>query len=465
MVWDFAEANPFSDQCGNWRDACIEWIAKALASSPAALEAKVLHADATIGGAERGWVVSTDPPYYDNIGYADLADYFYVWLRRSLREVYPTLFETLLTPKAPELVATPYRFAGGRAEAQRHFEDGLHRAFRRLRAEADPAYPLTVYYAFKQADAEDDGASLGEGESGTTSTGWETMLSGLLQAGFSVVGTWPMHTERGARSLAIGTNALASSIVVVCRVRPDDAGVVSRREFLRQLHAELPPALRALQAGHVAPVDFAQAAIGPGMAVFSRYARVLESDGTAMPVRTALALINQGLEAVLAEQEGVYDPPTRWAVKWLTQYGWSAGAYGEAEVLSKAQAVALAHWQGRVLEARAGTVRLLTVAELGPDWRPPADVTAWEAAHHLAAALTRGGEAAAAALLAQLSGVADVARDLAYELYHRCERRGWAADALPYNMLVSAWPALQGLAAATIGRPTQQTTLRPEEER
>ncbi len=458
MVWDFAEANPFSASTGNWSGA-VDWVVKAVTAALTTGLGQVRQADATTPGHAQGVVVSTDPPYYDNIGYADLADFFYVWLRRSLRDLYPNLFGTLLTPKATELVATPYRFPGGRTEAKAHFEGGLHQAFVRLRAESDPAYPLTVYYAFKQADSEDNGEGQEPGAAEFASTGWETMLTGLLQAGFAVVGTWPMRTEMGNRPVANGTNSLASSIVVVCRVRPDEAGAVSRREFLRMLHAELPPALRALQAGQVAPVDFAQAAIGPGMAVFSRYARVLETDGSAMPVRAALTLINQVLDAVLAEQEGEYDPATRWAIKWATQYGWRAGSYGEAEVLSKAQALSLAHWQGRMLEAKAGKVRLLGLAELEPGWRPPADVTAWEAAHHLAAVLMNGGEEQAADLLARLPAVADAARDVAYQLYHLCERRGWAADALPYNMLVSAWPALQQLQAARVGRPMAQGTL------
>lgn len=444
MVWDFAEANPFSDSTGNWVGA-VSWVADAVQQAPVQQEQGVIRqADACEPGPYRNVSVSTDPPYYDNSGYADLSDFFYVWLRRSLRPVFPDLFATVLTPKANELVATPYRVNGDKGKAKAHFEQGLRQAFGHLRAQADPTYPVTVYYAFKQTETDESGE---DGEEGlAVSTGWETMLEGLLYSGFTVVGTWPMRTELGNRPIANGSNALASSIVLVCRIRPDDAPTISRREFLRLLHQELPSRVRALQASNIAPVDLAQSAIGPGMEVFSRYRAVLEADGHPMRVRTALALINEVLDVVLAEQESEYDPATRWALKWFQQFAFNEGSFGEAEVLSKAQDVALARWDGRLLQARGGKVRLLTVGELDPEWNPPRDVTVWEAVHHLARTLQDRGEQAAAALLARLPMVSGPARDLAYRLYSLCDQRGWPSDAVTYNSLVTSWPELQRLA-------------------
>lgn len=460
MIWDFAEANPFSGSTGNWAGA-VRWIAEAVEMAPVFGEGRVIQADATQYGVQQGLLVSTDPPYYDNISYADLADFFYVWLRRSLGGIYQDLFRTMLVPKVTELVATPYRFDRDKGRAKEHFEDGLHRAFVRLRAESDSSYPLTVYYAFKQADADDSDITQGRG-AGTASTGWETMLEGLLRAGFTVVGTWPMRTERGNRPVANGTNALASSIVLVCRVRPDDAPTVSRREFLRILHDQLPPALRALQVGNIAPVDLAQASIGPGMAIFSRYRAVLEANGQPMRVRTALTLINEALDAVLTEQEGEYDPATRWALKWFQQFAYREAGYGDAEVLSKAQDVAVSRMEGRILTARAGKVRLLTNSELDGKWDPPRDVTIWEATHHLARILQDQGESGGAALLRRLSAVAGPARDLAYRLYNLCERQGWATDGLVYNGLVASWPEMQRL-ATSLEPGVQQSSLWDEE--
>ena len=280
----------------------------------------------------RNWksppVISTDPPYYDNIGYADLSDFFYVWLRRSLSTVYPSLFSTLVTPKATELIASPYRHGGSKVRAQCFFEDGLGRAFSRMRETHHHEFPLTVYYAFKQAETEDDIDSdddLHENGLATASTGWETMLAGLIRSGFGITGTWPMRTELGNRMIGRGTNALASSIVLVCRPRPDNASLATRKEFITALRRELPEALRNLQRGNIAPVDLAQAAIGPGMAVFTRYAKVIESDGSPMTVRTALGIINQVLDEVLAEQEGEFDADTRWALAWFEQFGMGEG--------------------------------------------------------------------------------------------------------------------------------------------
>jgi putative DNA methylase len=447
MVWDFAEANPFSSSCGNWSDAGIEWVAEvaAKAITYGTGTAKQLDATAAVNGVSHP-MISTDPPYYDNIGYADLSDFFYIWLRRSLGSIYPNLFSTLLVPKAQELVATPYRFGGDKDKARRFFETGLGYAFGRVRDAQNPDFPLTVYYAFKQA--EDYGENEGPGNA-LASTGWETMLEGLLKSGFAITGTWPMRTERSGRSVSLGTNALASSIVLVCRPRPASAPIATRRDFGRALQAELPAALRNLQRGNIAPVDFAQAAIGPGMAVFSRYSKVIEADGSPMPVRTALALINQALDQVLAEQEGEFDADTRWTVAWFEQHGMQEGPYGDAETLSKAKDTSV---QGLandgLLESRGGKVRLRRRDELPADWDPRTDnrLTVWEVTQHLVRRLEQGEEAAAQ-LLRQVGGMGETARDLAYRLYSICERKKWAQEALAYNSLVIAWPELTARAA------------------
>lgn len=294
MTWDFGEANPFFGSTGGLIES-VTRVSAAIDRLPQSVTpGQAEQADAT-EVTVLGAAVSTDPPYYDNIGYADLSDFFYVWLRRSLARFYPEETSTLLTPKVPELVATPYRFGGSKAKAENHFETGFVTTFTRIREEHAPGVPLTVFYAFKQAESDD---------SGTASTGWETMLNGLMRAGLMVTATWPMRTERSGRTVGLGTNALASSIVLACRPRPATAEAVNRRQFINALKAELPLALRNMQQGSVAPVDLAQATIGPGMAVFSRYARVVEADGSDMTVRTALALINQVLDEVLVEQEG-----------------------------------------------------------------------------------------------------------------------------------------------------------------
>ncbi|MDI6712188.1 MAG: DUF1156 domain-containing protein [Anaerosomatales bacterium] len=456
MNWDFAEGNHFSASSGNWMNN-IEWVAQVLDMSvpQAAGSARQLDATSALDDIVRP-VVSTDPPYYDNIGYADLADFFYVWLRRSLGEVYPQLMSTLLVPKSQELVATPYRFDGDKRKAQEFFERGLGQAFERMRDAHDARFPLTVYYAFKQAESED-------GDTGAASTGWETMLEGLIRAGFSVLGTWPMRSELSNRPVASGTNALASSIVLVCRPRAKDAPLATRGEFAAALRSELPHALRLLQHGNIAPVDLAQAAIGPGMGVFTRYAKVVESDGSAMRVRDALALINQVLDEVLAEQDADYDPATRWALAWFEQRGFEPGPFGEAEVLSKAKGIAvdaLAH--DGFVESRAGKVRLLRREELAEDWDPATDkrLTVWEVASYLVRAHEEGGDAAAAALLARVgAGYGETARELAYRLYAVCDKKGWSAEAQPFNALVVAWPEITRLATSGAASGPAQGTL------
>ncbi len=450
MRWDFAEGNPLGSSTGSWVGA-IEWIARSVATTPASGEARVQQLDATraVDGAAEV-LVATDPPYYDNIGYADLSDFFYVWLRRSLAPVYPELFSTLLTPKNQELVASSERFGGSRRDAGEHFERGLGDAFDRMRRAQDPSFPMTVVYGFKQQEGDGNGIA---------STGWDTMLEGLLGAGFSITGTWPIRTERPGRMRETGSAALASSVILVCRSRPPDAPIATRRELVNALRAELPAALKQLQHGNIAPVDLAQAAIGPGMAVFSRYAKVLEADGSRMTVRSALALINQTLDEILAEQEGDFDADTRFAVTWFEQRGFAEGPYGEADVLARAKDTSTGGLEeAGILRARAGKVRLLRRDELDEGWDPAADrrPTVWEATHHLARRLETGGEGAAAELLRRLGGLGEVARELAYRLYTTCERKGWAQEALAYNALVVAWPEIARLASGT---PAQEAML------
>jgi len=442
MTCDFAEGNPFNDSSGNWSDA-IGWITKVLARAITKAPGYASQADATQnGGYPSGSVISTDPPYYDNIGYADLSDFFYVWLRLGLHVVYPKLMGTVQVPKAQELIATPFRFGGSKDKARTFFESGLRDAFRQMRNKQSSEFPLTVYYAFKQAESDED---IEGSNSSQASTGWETMLEGLLQAGFAIDGTWPIRSELSNRMIASGTNALASSIVLVCRPRPKDAGVASRRDLLASMKRELPEALRNLQKGNIAPVDLAQAAIGPGMAVFSRYAQVLEADGSPLSVRTALSLINQSLDEVLAEQEGEFDSDTRWALAWFDQNGFNEGAYGLAETLCTAKNTSVSGMvEAGILAAKGGKVRLLKKEEFQADWNPTQDdrLTVWEATHHLIRSLD-SGEQVAAALLKKLGAMAEVARDLSYRLYTVCERRKWSQDAIGYNALVLSWPDLK----------------------
>lgn len=454
MVWDYADVNPFSNSTGNFGDA-IEWVVEVVESNFLNYFGNIvtntaIQQDATLVRSTSARMISTDPPYYDNIGYADLSDFFYVWMRRSLRDIFPDIFGTLLVPKEPELVATPYRFGGDKDAADQHFEKGLEQAFSSIRHMVHLHYPLTVYYAFKQSESESDD----ESENGrvVSNTGWEKMLEGVTRSGFTIDGTWPMRTERGGRTNSLEANALASSIVLVCRPRPDDAPVASRREFLAALRRELPPALREMQSGSIAPVDLAQAAIGPGMAVYSRYSRVLEADGSPLTVRTALQLINQELDAFLAEQEGDVDADTRFAVNWFEQYGFAEGEFGVADVLARAKNTSVEGVVNAGLAvAKGGRVRLLTWEELEPGWDPTKDrrPTVWEGVHHLIERLNTYGEEGAAQLLVRMShDLSAEVKNLAYRLYQICDRKGWTRYALDYNALVQSWPRMQELAQA-----------------
>ena len=456
MTWDFAEANPIENVVGGL-PVIVSYIADCISVLPSAsFSGNVNQIDATESvKMVVEPLISTDPPYYDNISYADLSDFFYAWLRRSLGKIYPDIFTTLVTPKTPELIAATHRFEGNKKKAQEFFEEGLGKAFINIRKAQNPDYPFTVYYAFKQAETESNGNI---NSTTMASTGWETMLEGLILSGFSITGTWPMRSEQSERIIASGTNALASSIVLVCRPRPADAKSASRREFLTALKKELPNALKLLQQGNIAPVDLAQASIGPGMAVFSRYAKVIESDGTPIRVRTALQLINQTLDEVLTEQEGEYDVDTRWAIAWFDQFGMAEGPYGQAETLSKAKNTAVAGLvEAGFLEAKSGKVRLLRRDELDPNWNPRTDkrLTNWEIAQHLIHALDKKGETGAADILAKVGGGGEIARDLAYRLYTTCERKNWSQEALAYNSLVVSWPEISRLAA----EPSRQSTV------
>jgi putative DNA methylase len=397
-------------------------------------------ADARRQEWSRDRIICTDPPYYDNIGYADLSDFFYVWLRRSLKPIFPDLFATLAVPKGEELVATPYRH-GTKEKAEAFFLDGMRQAMNRLAQQAHPAFPVTIYYAFKQSETDAD--------VGTISTGWETFLHAVIHAGFAITGTWPIRTERATRSVGLGTNALASSIVLVCRKRTADAPTATRREFLATLNVELPLALKHLQRSNIAPVDLAQAAIGPGMAVYTRYTKVLDAAGTPLAVREALALINQTLDRALTEQEGDFDADSRWALAWFEQSGFAEGEYGIAETLSKAKNTSVAGMvEAGILLSKGGKVRLLRPDELSADWEPQTDLrlTTWESVHHLVRVLEAGGENAAAELVAKIGSKAEIARELAYRLYTVCERKKRAQEALSYNGLVQSWPEITRLA-------------------
>ena len=457
MMWDFAESNPFSDSGGSI-DKQVDYLARAIVQGLSGQRYGVaIQGDATNQSISSSKLVSTDPPYYDNIGYADLSDFFYVWLRRSLKPVFPDLFASLTVPKVEELVATPYRH-GSKEKAGKFFLDGMTQAMHRLAQLAHPAFPVTIYYAFKQSES--------EGADGTASTGWETFLDAVIRAGFALSGTWPMRTERPT-ALKTGTNALASSIVLVCRPRSADAPIATRREFVTTLKAELPPALAHLQRGNIAPVDLAQAAIGPGMAVYTRYARVLDAGGKPLSVREALALINQTLDEALAEQEGDFDADSRWALAWFEQSGFDEGEYGVAETLSKAKNTSVTGMvEAGIVESKRGKVHLRKPVELPADWDPTTDrrLTAWEVVHQLIRVLEAGGEGKAAELVAKLSSHAEVARELAYRLYTVCERKKRAAEALSYNGLVQSWPEISRLAREGSRSHAAQTTLFDSEE-
>ena len=449
MVWDFAEGNPIGHSSGAW-EVLVSGIANALGrnfeQATSGFLGSANRMDAVTQSISIDKLISTDPPYYDNVGYADLSDFFYVWLRRTLRPLFPSVFATLAVPKAEELVATPDRH-GGSEEAERFFLDGMSCAFRQLASQAHPTFPVTIYYAFKQAETKSDG--------GTASTGWETFLNAVVGAGFAVTGTWPMRTENASRLRGMSSNALASSIVLVCRRRSADTPTTSRREFLAALRSELPPALSDLQKSNIAPVDLAQATIGPGMAIFTRYAQVLEADGSSMSVRSALVEINRMLDETLARQEGDMDADTRFCVAWYEQYGTGERAYGEAEVLFNAKNTSFEGLRDAgVVVGGKGKVRLARREEFSAGWNPATDqrLNDWKGAQYLTHSLTAewgGGVTEAARLVAAMGAErAEKARALAYRLYSLADHKGWTDEARAYNILVTTWPQIQ----AEVGR-------------
>lgn len=455
MTWDFCESNPLSNSSGNWVGQ-LAYVAKCLDSFSTLFLGGAFQSDAQSQAVSTDKLISTDPPYYDNIGYADLSDFFYVWLRHALRDIFPNMFGTMAVPKTEELVATPYRH-GGKEQAEKFFLAGMTKAMGRLAKQAHPAFPVSIYYAFKQSEE--------KGDSGTASTGWETFLDAVIQAGFAVTGTWPMRTELTG-NLKKNINALASSIVLVCRPRPADAPVATRGEFRAALKAELPSAVAHLQAGNIAPVDLAQSSIGPGMAVFTCYSKVLDISGQPLRVRDALALINEVLDEVLAEQEGDFDADTRWAVTWFIDQGFLEGEFGTADNLARARNTSVAGLvQAGIVVSGQGRVRLLKPEELPANWDPAQDsrLTVWEMVHHLIRVL-KEGEGAAAALLAKLGSKAAAARELAYRLYAVCERKKRAQDALLYNNLVQSWPELLRLVQEEGKVVKQQWASLPENE-
>lgn len=432
MVWDFVEANPFSGSTGNFIGQ-LTWVAKAVERLPA--DCSGVARQLSAGARDySGLVVSTDPPYYDNIGYSDLSDFFYVWLRRSLSDIHPSLVSTMLTPKAEELVANPYRH-NGKEQAAEFFVNGFNTVFGRIRQGANPDVPMTVYYAYKQQD---------NGKDGKTSTGWHTLLDGLIGAGWEVTATWPVRSELTNRMLSQGTNALASSIVLACRPRPDDAPTTTQRAFVQHMRAELPDALRTLMQGQIAPVDLAQAAIGPGIAIFSRYSRVRSASGRDVGAREALELINRTLDEALGEQESDFDPDTRFAVRWYREYGWRPEISGIADQLARTTQTSIAELErGGIFVTAGGKGRLLSISELDAEWNPAEDsrLSIWEATLRLAACIRSSGIEKVSELVARLPASIPLSaiKELGFLLFHEAERKGDGEDAQALNALVTSW--------------------------
>jgi len=453
MAWDFAEGNPFGPSSGTL-EIMITAVGKAIDALPGSTSSDAVQADA----ASRDYsavVVSTDPPYYDNIGYSDLSDFFYVWLRRSLREIHPALFASMLVPKAEELVANPYRH-GGRDGAEKFFETGFEHVFAQAREGASEEFPITVYYAFKQSELEAEGV---------TSTGWATILEGMIREGWAITATWPVRSERSGRMISVGTNALASSIVLVLRPRHDTAGQTTRRGFLAALRRELPDALEKLRQGAIAPVDLTQATIGPGMAVYSNYTRVVENDGSDMSVKAALRLINQALDEVLAEGEGDLDADTRFCLKWYEQYGWHKGPFGEADLLARSYDTSVRGVaDSGVLTQGEGIVQLISPADLPTMWNPVTDdrTSVWELMCHLGRLLSAedGGLEPAARLMSAAATRPEIdveaVQRLAYRLYEMT-KTSRTDDARLFNLVGGSWSDLTEAAGRVEVRTSVQS--------
>jgi putative DNA methylase len=455
MINDYAEVNLFSNSTGCF-DNAIEWVTKCIQLFPVSIEGDVKQFDAQSDNGLREIMVSTDPPYYDNISYADLSDFFYVWLRQALSSSHPDLFKTMLVPKAEELTAMPYRFDGSKDNAYRFFESGMLTTFKQINTYVRDDIPTTVYYAYKQSD---DGDS-------AISTGWETMLSAIIQAGFTITGTWPMRTERASRTIGIEANALASSIVLVCRKRPTDAPICTRRDFINALKRELKPALTKLQASNIAPVDLAQSAIGPGMGVYSRYSKVLEADGTPMSVRFALQIINQELDLYFTEQDGELDSDSRFCVDLYTQCAFNDVKFGEADVLARAKNTSVGKLASAgVLYAQKGAVHLLGRDKI-PEKTDSRDSITWLLTQQLARALLEKDGVLGAAKIVRQTSEPEHAKALAYRLFSIAERNGWAQEAFAYNALVSSWPDIQSKVTelqASVSRLKQGSLFDSEE--
>jgi len=455
MTWDYAESNIFCSSSGSFNNL-FERMIKGFVALGSGHPGVAQQADAAVQDISSIKVISTDPPYYDNIGYADLSDFFYVWMRRALRSVYPSLFATMAVPKVEELVATPYRH-GGRDKAETFFMDGMTRAIQNMAEKSHPSFPTTIYYAFKQSETQDDS---------TTSTGWVTFLEAVIQAGFSIDGTWPVRTEKQGRVIGNGTNALASSVVLVCRKRETNAESISRRDFQRQLREEMPEALETMIGGQtgqtpIAPVDLAQAAIGPGMAIFSKYQAVLNQDGSRMSVHDALVLINRAITEYLSPDSGSFDADTQFCSSWFEQYGWSAGQFGEADTLARAKGTSVDGVKAAgVAESGSGKVRLLKWSEYESDWDPSKDdrTPIWEACHQMIRRLNNQSESGAGELLAKMPEKGEAIRQLAYHLYTLCERKKWAEEARAYNELIGSWHAIVA-ASHDVGHKNEQRGL------
>ena len=455
MVWDYAEVNPFAGAGGDYLGV-VDGIYRAFFKYDSSIPGSAIQADAQSQSISRMKIICTDPPYYDNIGYADLSDFFYIWIRRSLRTIYSELFGTMAVPKSEELVATPYRH-GSKEKAEHFFMDGMTSAIHNLAEQAHPAFPVTIYYAFKQSETKEDS---------TTSTGWVTFLEAVIQAGFSIDGTWPVRTENATRLIGSGTNALASSIVLVCRKREPNATTISRRDFQRQLREEMPEALETMIGGEtgqtpIAPVDLAQSAIGPGMAIFSKYEAVLNQDGTRMSVHDALVLINRAITDYLSPESGNFDADTQFCSSWFDQYGWRTGPFGEADTLARAKGTSVdGVREAGVVESGGGKVRLLKWSEYEADWDPTTDkrLPIWEACHQMIRRLNNQGESAAGELLAKMPEKGEPMRQLAYHLYTLCERKKWAEEARAYNELIGSWHIIVS-ASREVGHTGEQHGL------
>ena len=454
MNWDFPEVNPFAGAAGDFA-LTTNSMCKVISNAPAIGLGKIFQKDAQTQDISMNKVISTDPPYYDNIGYADLSDFFYGWMRRSLKNIYPNLFSTIAVPKAEELVATPYRH-GSKEKAEAFFLEGMTLAIENMAEKGHPAFPVTIYYAFKQSETS---------EGSTSNTGWETFLDAIIRAGFSIDGTWPMRTERPT-GVKVAMNALASSIILVCQKRNIISKSISRREFQRELRDQMPEALEAMIGGEtgttpIAPVDLAQAAIGPGMAIFSKYEAVLNQDGSHMGVHDALILINRAITEYLSPDSGSFDADTQFCSSWFDQYGWSTGPFGEADTLARAKGTSVdGVREAGVVESGGGKVRLLKWAEYEADWDPTTDnrTPVWEACHQMIRSLNNQGESAAGELLAKMPEKGEPIRQLAYHLYTLCERKKWAEDARAYNELIGSWHAIV-TASHEVGHSGSQAEL------